>query len=57
MEKIKEGISQCGYMKRKLVTWAMSVSLEENQRLTKYIYLFKVLSVCYIHAIWTFMFI
>ncbi|KAG1938120.1 long-chain-fatty-acid--CoA ligase ACSBG1 [Pimephales promelas] len=35
MEKIKEGISQCGYMKRKLVTWAMSVSLEENQRLTK----------------------
>ncbi|KAK7121315.1 hypothetical protein R3I93_022413 [Phoxinus phoxinus] len=35
MEKIKEGISQCGYMKRKLVTWAMSVSLEANQRLTK----------------------
>lgn len=37
MEKIKEGISRCGYMKRKLVTWAMSVSLEANQRLTKYI--------------------
>ncbi|XP_057185821.1 long-chain-fatty-acid--CoA ligase ACSBG1 [Triplophysa rosa] len=35
MEKIKEGISQCGYVKRKLVTWAMSVSLEANQRLTK----------------------
>ncbi|XP_056120905.1 long-chain-fatty-acid--CoA ligase ACSBG1 [Rhinichthys klamathensis goyatoka] len=35
MEKIKEGISQCGYMKRKLVTWAMSVSLEANKRLTK----------------------
>uniref|UniRef100_A0A8C1SGF8 Long-chain-fatty-acid--CoA ligase ACSBG1 n=1 Tax=Cyprinus carpio TaxID=7962 RepID=A0A8C1SGF8_CYPCA len=35
MEKIKEGISRCGYMKRKLVTWAMSVSLEANQRLTK----------------------
>lgn len=36
MEKIKEVISQCGYVKRKLVTWAMSVSLEANQRLTKY---------------------
>ncbi|XP_067291957.1 long-chain-fatty-acid--CoA ligase ACSBG1 isoform X2 [Pseudorasbora parva] len=35
MEKIKEGISRCGYMKRKLVTWAMSVSLEANQRLIK----------------------
>ncbi|XP_051979279.1 long-chain-fatty-acid--CoA ligase ACSBG1-like [Xyrauchen texanus] len=34
MEKIKEEISRCGYMKRKLVTWAMSVSLEANQRLT-----------------------
>ncbi|XP_062402556.1 long-chain-fatty-acid--CoA ligase ACSBG1 [Sardina pilchardus] len=32
MEKIKEGISQCGYMKKKLVAWAMSVSLEANQR-------------------------
>uniref|UniRef100_A0AAY4EHF0 Long-chain-fatty-acid--CoA ligase ACSBG1 n=1 Tax=Denticeps clupeoides TaxID=299321 RepID=A0AAY4EHF0_9TELE len=32
MEKIKEGISQCGYIKRKLVTWAMSVTLGgENQ--------------------------
>ncbi|KAM4618244.1 long-chain-fatty-acid--CoA ligase ACSBG1 [Polymixia lowei] len=30
MEKIKEGISQCGYVKKKLVTWAMSVSLEAN---------------------------
>lgn len=36
MEKMKEGISQCGYVKRKLVTWAMSVSLEANQRLAKY---------------------
>uniref|UniRef100_A0A673FPB5 Long-chain-fatty-acid--CoA ligase ACSBG1 n=1 Tax=Sinocyclocheilus rhinocerous TaxID=307959 RepID=A0A673FPB5_9TELE len=35
VEKIKEGISRCGYMKRKLVTWAMSVSLEANQRLPK----------------------
>uniref|UniRef100_A0A8C1Y7U3 Long-chain-fatty-acid--CoA ligase ACSBG1 n=1 Tax=Cyprinus carpio TaxID=7962 RepID=A0A8C1Y7U3_CYPCA len=42
MEKIKEGISQCGYMKRKLVTWAMSVSLEANQRLTKYVNHFTV---------------
>ncbi|KAM9376062.1 long-chain-fatty-acid--CoA ligase ACSBG2 [Pholidichthys leucotaenia] len=30
MEKIKQGISQCGYVKRKLITWAMSVSLEAN---------------------------
>ncbi|KAM3609225.1 uncharacterized protein V6R79_011334 [Siganus canaliculatus] len=30
MEKIKHGISQCGYVKKKLVTWAMSVSLEAN---------------------------
>ncbi|XP_029379100.1 long-chain-fatty-acid--CoA ligase ACSBG1 [Echeneis naucrates] len=32
MEKIKQGISQCGYVKRKLVAWAMSVSLEANQK-------------------------
>ncbi|KAM9754063.1 long-chain-fatty-acid--CoA ligase ACSBG1 [Menidia menidia] len=32
MEKIKQGISQCGYVKKKLITWAMSVSLEANQR-------------------------
>lgn len=52
MEKIKEGISQCGYMKKKLVTWAMSVSLEANQRLTKYINHFKVLYiiVCMLHS-------
>ncbi|KAM8750915.1 long-chain-fatty-acid--CoA ligase ACSBG1 [Acanthopagrus schlegelii] len=35
MEKIKEGISECGYLKKKLITWAMSVSLEANQ---KYMY-------------------
>ncbi|KAL2093224.1 hypothetical protein ACEWY4_010536 [Coilia grayii] len=32
MEKMKEGIAQCGYMKKKLVAWAMSVSQEANQR-------------------------
>uniref|UniRef100_A0A3B5APA1 Long-chain-fatty-acid--CoA ligase ACSBG1 n=1 Tax=Stegastes partitus TaxID=144197 RepID=A0A3B5APA1_9TELE len=32
MEKIKQEISQCGYVKKKLVTWAMSVSLEANQK-------------------------
>ncbi|XP_035521678.1 long-chain-fatty-acid--CoA ligase ACSBG1 [Morone saxatilis] len=32
MEKIKQGISECGYVKKKLVTWAMSVSLGENQK-------------------------
>ncbi|XP_063053819.1 long-chain-fatty-acid--CoA ligase ACSBG1 [Engraulis encrasicolus] len=32
MEKIKEGIAQCGYMKKKIVAWAMSVSQEANQR-------------------------
>ncbi|XP_038563073.1 long-chain-fatty-acid--CoA ligase ACSBG1 [Micropterus salmoides] len=32
MEKIKQGISECGYVKKKLVTWAMSVSLEANQK-------------------------
>ncbi|XP_029953055.1 long-chain-fatty-acid--CoA ligase ACSBG1 isoform X1 [Salarias fasciatus] len=32
MEKIKYAISQCGYVKKKLATWAMSVSLEVNQR-------------------------
>ncbi|XP_035251951.1 long-chain-fatty-acid--CoA ligase ACSBG1 [Anguilla anguilla] len=31
MEKIREGISQSGYVKKKLATWAMSVSLEANQ--------------------------
>ncbi|KAJ8417284.1 hypothetical protein AAFF_G00285110 [Aldrovandia affinis] len=31
MEKIKEGIAQCGYVKKKLATWAMSISLEANQ--------------------------
>ncbi|KAJ8344510.1 hypothetical protein SKAU_G00318390 [Synaphobranchus kaupii] len=31
MEKIKEGIAQSGYVKKKLATWAMSVSLEANQ--------------------------
>ncbi|XP_016354671.1 long-chain-fatty-acid--CoA ligase ACSBG1 isoform X1 [Sinocyclocheilus anshuiensis] len=36
VEKIKEGIPRCGYMKRKLVTRAMSVSLEANQRLPKH---------------------
>uniref|UniRef100_A0A8C4I356 Long-chain-fatty-acid--CoA ligase ACSBG1 n=1 Tax=Dicentrarchus labrax TaxID=13489 RepID=A0A8C4I356_DICLA len=32
MEKIKQGISECGYVKKKLVTWAMSVSLGANQK-------------------------
>lgn len=32
MEKIKQEISQCGYLKKKLVTWAMSVSQEANQK-------------------------
>ncbi|KAJ4937690.1 hypothetical protein JOQ06_002322 [Pogonophryne albipinna] len=32
MEKIKQAISECGYVKKKLVTWAMSVSLEANQK-------------------------
>uniref|UniRef100_A0A673CQW9 Long-chain-fatty-acid--CoA ligase ACSBG1 n=1 Tax=Sphaeramia orbicularis TaxID=375764 RepID=A0A673CQW9_9TELE len=32
MEKIKQEISECGYMKKKLVTWAMAVSLEANQK-------------------------
>nr|XP_046249054.1 long-chain-fatty-acid--CoA ligase ACSBG1 [Scatophagus argus] len=32
MEKIKQGISECGYVKKKLVTWAMSVSLDANQK-------------------------
>ncbi|XP_061078000.1 long-chain-fatty-acid--CoA ligase ACSBG1 isoform X1 [Conger conger] len=31
MEKIKEGIAQSGFLKKKLATWAMSVSLEANQ--------------------------
>ncbi|KAL7401825.1 hypothetical protein ABVT39_005074 [Epinephelus coioides] len=32
MEKIKQAISECGYVKKKLVTWAMSVSLDANQK-------------------------
>ncbi|XP_047452923.1 long-chain-fatty-acid--CoA ligase ACSBG1 isoform X2 [Mugil cephalus] len=32
MEKIREGISQCGYVKKKLIMWAMSVSLEANKK-------------------------
>uniref|UniRef100_A0A4W4DR88 Long-chain-fatty-acid--CoA ligase ACSBG1 n=1 Tax=Electrophorus electricus TaxID=8005 RepID=A0A4W4DR88_ELEEL len=32
MEKIKEEISHSAYMKKKLVTWAMSVILDANQR-------------------------
>ncbi|XP_028970709.2 long-chain-fatty-acid--CoA ligase ACSBG1 [Esox lucius] len=32
MEKVKEEISRCGYVKKKLVTWAMSVSLQHHQR-------------------------
>ncbi|XP_048887296.1 long-chain-fatty-acid--CoA ligase ACSBG1 isoform X2 [Brienomyrus brachyistius] len=32
MEKIKEGITHLGYVKKKLVMWAMSVSLEAQQR-------------------------
>lgn len=51
MEKIKEGISRCGYMKRKMVTWAMSVSLDANQR--KYVHCFIKKFVCYILDIWT----
>ncbi|XP_059191923.1 long-chain-fatty-acid--CoA ligase ACSBG1 [Centropristis striata] len=35
MEKIKQAISECGYVKKKLVTWAMSVSLEANQKCTQ----------------------
>lgn len=64
MEKIKEGISRCGYMKRKLVTWAMSVSLEANQRLTEYINCLKVLNIifrllhsCYLDLSYVFMII
>lgn len=49
MEKIKEGISRCGYMKRKMVTWAMSVSLDANQRLTKYVHCF-IKTICMLHA-------
>ncbi|MCI4381813.1 hypothetical protein PGIGA_G00256240 [Pangasianodon gigas] len=32
MEKIKEEVSHCAYIKKKLLTWAMSVGLEANQR-------------------------
>lgn len=40
MEKIKQAISQCGYLKRKLVMWAMSVSLDANQKgVQKYVYI------------------
>nr|XP_033490950.1 long-chain-fatty-acid--CoA ligase ACSBG1 isoform X1 [Epinephelus lanceolatus] len=35
MEKIKQAISECGYVKKKLVTWAMSVSLDANQKCTQ----------------------
>ncbi|XP_010778688.1 long-chain-fatty-acid--CoA ligase ACSBG1 [Notothenia coriiceps] len=35
MENIKQAISECGYVKKKLVTWAMSVSLEANQKCTQ----------------------
>ncbi|KAK5867372.1 hypothetical protein PBY51_011872 [Eleginops maclovinus] len=35
MEKIKQAISECGFVKKKLVTWAMSVSLEANQKCTQ----------------------
>ncbi|KAM7414601.1 hypothetical protein PAMA_019424 [Pampus argenteus] len=35
MEKIKQAISECGYVKKKLVNWAMSVSLETNQKYTQ----------------------
>lgn len=37
MEKIKEGITQLGYVKKKLVMWAMSVILQAHQRgISKY---------------------
>ncbi|XP_060765381.1 long-chain-fatty-acid--CoA ligase ACSBG1 isoform X2 [Neoarius graeffei] len=32
MEKIKEAVSHSAYIKKKLLTWAMSVGLEANQR-------------------------
>ncbi|XP_066523388.1 long-chain-fatty-acid--CoA ligase ACSBG1 isoform X2 [Hoplias malabaricus] len=32
MEKVKQEVSCCAYVKRKLVTWAMSVTLEANQK-------------------------
>ncbi|XP_017563838.1 long-chain-fatty-acid--CoA ligase ACSBG1 isoform X1 [Pygocentrus nattereri] len=35
MEKVKQEISRCAYLKRKLVTWAISVGLEANQKCTK----------------------
>ncbi|MCJ8735926.1 hypothetical protein PDJAM_G00253010 [Pangasius djambal] len=31
-EKIKDDLSHCAYIKKKLLTWAMSVGLEANQR-------------------------
>ncbi|XP_037398728.1 long-chain-fatty-acid--CoA ligase ACSBG1 isoform X2 [Pygocentrus nattereri] len=34
MEKVKQEISRCAYLKRKLVTWAISVGLEANQKCT-----------------------
>nr|XP_015198936.1 PREDICTED: long-chain-fatty-acid--CoA ligase ACSBG1 [Lepisosteus oculatus] len=30
MEKIKEGVAQSGFLKKKMLTWAMSVTLEAN---------------------------
>ncbi|XP_072526915.1 long-chain-fatty-acid--CoA ligase ACSBG1 isoform X1 [Salminus brasiliensis] len=35
MEKIKLEVSRCAYLKKKLVTWAMSVSLEANLKYSK----------------------
>ncbi|XP_058264958.1 long-chain-fatty-acid--CoA ligase ACSBG1 [Hemibagrus wyckioides] len=32
MEKIQEAVSHCAYIKKKLLTWAMSVGLAANQR-------------------------
>ncbi|MFT7806763.1 long-chain-fatty-acid-CoA ligase ACSBG1 [Arapaima gigas] len=32
MEKIKEGIAHSGYMKKKILTWAMTLSLEAHQK-------------------------
>uniref|UniRef100_A0A8C9SVX6 Long-chain-fatty-acid--CoA ligase ACSBG1 n=1 Tax=Scleropages formosus TaxID=113540 RepID=A0A8C9SVX6_SCLFO len=32
MEKIKEGIAHSGYLKKKMVTWAMTLSLEAHQK-------------------------
>lgn len=32
MEKIQEAVSHCAYIKKKLLTWGMSVGLAANQR-------------------------